>query len=339
MNNSEDILIHQNRSGAMNLSSGNGTFHHNMTQSAMADVERRREQAHHVIIVVAVIFLVGQFSLYKWKTTYPVSYRNVCAIGLWVIPLGISVFHHHWRFAMVSLLYSTATIRILLLSRAKPLAPSTPRATYRWFMWAYYICLMTGISGYLILMLEMVGLRAILHLPKQTIASIGGTMLFYGLYFGLLGRDVAEVCAECISSTLGYTRRSREGHSPSPSEMTICALCGEDLPSVDGMEDGGGYKETASKNTPPRSHEKMFKLDCGHCFHESCIRGWTIVGKKDTCPHCLEKVELRSLLSSSPWLKQSLVWINLLDALRYLIVWNPLFLVLAHFVLTLWTVK
>jgi hypothetical protein len=27
-----------------------------------------------------------------------------------------------------------------------------------------------------------------------------------------------------------------------------------------------------------------------HLFHEFCIRGWTMIGKKDVCPYCSEKV-------------------------------------------------
>jgi hypothetical protein len=30
--------------------------------------------------------------------------------------------------------------------------------------------------------------------------------------------------------------------------------------------------------------EPLFKLKCGHSFHERCLRGWTIVGKQHICP-------------------------------------------------------
>lgn len=30
-------------------------------------------------------------------------------------------------------------------------------------------------------------------------------------------------------------------------------------------------------------------------FHEFCIRGWCIVGKKQTCPYCREKVDLKKM--------------------------------------------
>ena len=42
--------------------------------------------------------------------------------------------------------------------------------------------------------------------------------------------------------------------------------------------------------------------------HLQCIRGWTIVGKKDVCPVCLEKVDLRALYSDRPWETRNLSW-------------------------------
>jgi RING finger protein 121 len=55
-----------------------------------------------------------------------------------------------------------------------------------------------------------------------------------------------------------------------------------------------------------------------------------MVGKKDTCPVCNEKVDL-SILPHSPWDKQERTWAQLLDALRYLIVWNPVIIIIANY--------
>lgn len=33
-------------------------------------------------------------------------------------------------------------------------------------------------------------------------------------------------------------------------------------------------------------------------FHEFCIRGWCIVGKKQTCPYCNEKVDLKRMMNN-----------------------------------------
>ena len=39
-----------------------------------------------------------------------------------------------------------------------------------------------------------------------------------------------------------------------------------------------------------------FFLNKTQCrFHEFCIRGWCIVGKKQTCPYCKEKVDLKRM--------------------------------------------
>jgi len=35
-----------------------------------------------------------------------------------------------------------------------------------------------------------------------------------------------------------------------------------------------------------------------YSFHEFCIRGWCIVGKRQTCPYCKEKVDLKRMFPS-----------------------------------------
>lgn len=56
------------------------------------------------------------------------------------------------------------------------------------------------------------------------------------------------------------------------------------------------------------SEEKTVQLSCKHCFHDLCVRGWTMVGKKDTCPVCCEKVDLKSLYQDRPWETRNLTW-------------------------------
>ena len=50
------------------------------------------------------------------------------------------------------------------------------------------------------------------------------------------------------------------------------------------------------------------QLACKHLFHDQCIRGWTLIGKKDTCPTCLEKVDLRAIFSDRPWETRNISW-------------------------------
>ena len=65
-------------------------------------------------------------------------------------------------------------------------------------------------------------------------------------------------------------------------------------------------------------------------LHEFCLRGWVIVGKKDTCPFCTEKVPIKQLIGQSPWNPQSTMWLQILDAVRYIVVWHPMLLVVLN---------
>jgi RING finger protein 121 len=86
-----------------------------------------------------------------------------------------------------------------------------------------------------------------------------------------------------------------------------------------------GCGESTKEGDP----EKMSKLPCGHSFHDFCIRGWCIIGKKETCPYCGEKVDLK-VLYPQPWSleRQDVLFSQLLDAIRYLVVWQPVIITL-----------
>lgn len=36
--------------------------------------------------------------------------------------------------------------------------------------------------------------------------DVGVIMLFYGLYYGVMGRDFAEICSDYMASTLGVKK-------------------------------------------------------------------------------------------------------------------------------------
>jgi hypothetical protein len=92
-------------------------------------------------------------------------------------------------------------------------------------------------------------------------------------------------------------------------------------------------KVLAFKDARRPHGDPLYQLQCAHVFHEACIKGWCIIGKKDTCPTCSERVDIKALLKTSPlWGQTSRLWGQLLDAVRYVVVWNPLiFLVLRFF--------
>lgn len=133
--------------------------------------------------------------------------------------------------------------------------------------------------------------------------------LFPGLYFGVLGRDLSEICTERIAAHIGYYTAS--GIPNKHLGKNVCAVCGN--PLLIGENEVGVIENT-------------YKLSCDHVFHEYCIRGWCIIGKKQTCPYCKEKVDLKKLFCN-PWEKPHMLYGQLLDFLRYLIAWQPVIFV------------
>jgi Zinc finger, C3HC4 type (RING finger) len=97
----------------------------------------------------------------------------------------------------------------------------------------------------------------------------------------------------------------------------VCALCNKDLTD---MSHVGGE--------PPA--EETIQLPCKHLYHSLCLRGWTMVGKKDTCPTCLEKTDLRALYAGRPWEARNLQYNGMLDFVRYMVVWFPIIMCADH---------
>jgi len=120
-----------------------------------------------------------------------------------------------------------------------------------------------------------------------------------------------------MASSMGYGKRGqmpKHGYDP-----TVCLICRDALNYDWALVNSATQPQDVGALA---TAERTVTLSCGHAFHDFCVRGWTIVGKKETCPFCSEKVSLKSMLSN-PWENQSLMFGNLLDAVRYLIVWNP----------------
>ena len=45
------------------------------------------------------------------------------------------------------------------------------------------------------------------RIKPEDAMDFGVSLLFYGLYYGVLGRDFAEMCADFMASTVGVSRQ------------------------------------------------------------------------------------------------------------------------------------
>ncbi|KAI9258695.1 hypothetical protein EDC94DRAFT_635633 [Helicostylum pulchrum] len=191
----------------------------------------------------------------------------------------------------------------------------TPRMVYKWFTVLYNVSFVVGLIGYLIILGVFFGIAAVFGVGPEFI-QVGILLLSYGLYFGVLGRDFVEICTDRMAATIGYY--SKDGLPSKFLSEDICAVCGHATSHSTGRI--ALHNDPAVR--PMFSDDPVHQLSCKHVFHEKCIRGWVMIGKKDICPYCKEKVDLKEF-KRNPWDTQQQLYLNLLDGVRYLVVWQP----------------
>ncbi|KAL1505580.1 hypothetical protein ABEB36_005113 [Hypothenemus hampei] len=275
----------------------------------MHKIHKGHEKMHlEMVLILIVSLIIAQVLLIEWKRRHYRSYSIVTLLGMWLVPLGICLKHHWWRFIFIWLVFSCITGLIFRQAMQKPISPSIPRLVYKWFLLLYKLSYVLGIIGYLIMMATFFGLNLITKTKSEVWMDTAITFIFYGLYYGVLGRDISEICADKMALQIGYY--SPQGIPTKNLDPNVCAICGNRL-LVSTDEEG--------------VIENTYQLSCQHVFHEFCIRGWCIVGKKQTCPYCKEKVDLKKMFSN-PWEKPHMLFGQLLDWLRWLVAWQPVVL-------------
>ncbi|CAF4763878.1 unnamed protein product [Pieris macdunnoughi] len=279
----------------------------------MHELHKGHESMHSTMILIFLFTLIiAQIVFVQWKKCHYKSYALFTMVTMWSMPLIMSLKNSWFRFVVVWLLFTFLTAVVIRKSSQKPMSPTTPRLVYKWFYLIYKASVAVGLFGYISLILTLIGVNALFgHKPNQWM-DISLLTLFYGLYFGVLGRDVAEYCSERMASSVGYY--TAEGIPTRQLDQNVCAVCGNRL-LVNINEEG--------------VLENTYKLPCGHVFHEFCIRGWCIVGKKETCPYCKEKVDLKTMFAN-PWDRPHILYAQMLDWIRWLVAWQPLVLFLVQ---------
>ncbi|KXN73933.1 hypothetical protein CONCODRAFT_3001 [Conidiobolus coronatus NRRL 28638] len=278
--------------------------------------EYQKEHAGHdsmhsaMFFILVFIVVASQLFLVSWKKKYYSSYQLFSVISLWFIPPFYSYLLNYYPFVSIWACYSVLNIWIMLKASSKPLHKDTPKVVYRWFSVTYRISYFVGLIGYLMFMFLLFGVAQIFYNEERSM-KVCAFFLGYGLYFGALSRDFAEICSDKMASTFGLHAK---GDLPQKATRpNLCAIC-------------NGFLRIGSE-IPQPTHT----LECDHQFHESCLRGWCLIGKKDICPYCHEKVSLKEL-SKNPWDIQERFYINVLDWLRYFAIWLPLAIVLVQFI-------
>jgi len=201
--------------------------------------------------MIYIVFLtISQICLTLWKRWRPHSYHLCTLIGMWIIPLVLSIVNHWWRFPSIWLVFSSVTSLVTKRSLEKPTQGTTPRLVYKWFLLIHKISYFIGLFGFIIIMATFLGVNMIFGVKPETWIDLGVICVFYSLYYGVVSRDFAEICTEKMAANIGYCKS--EGIPERHLEKDICAVCGNKLLLAVDQE---------------AVLEETFRLSCGHEFH------------------------------------------------------------------------
>jgi RING finger protein 121 len=111
----------------------------------------------------------------------------------------------------------------------------------------YKVSYFVGIVGYIIMMATFMGLYLFFGTKPHVWMDLGLLLMFYALYYGVMARDLAEICAEKMATGIGYYKPS--GIPSRQLEGDMCSLCGNKILVKVG-------EEGVVENT--------YRLTCGH---------------------------------------------------------------------------
>uniref|UniRef100_A0AC35GPI2 RING-type domain-containing protein n=1 Tax=Panagrolaimus sp. PS1159 TaxID=55785 RepID=A0AC35GPI2_9BILA len=298
-------------------------------EHAEMHIKHRGHDVMHAEMFLIFLFVlaVAQIILVVWKQRHFKSYQVVTTVGLWFIPFAVSLSKGYWRFIFTWLAFTAMSGYIYSAANQQQISGRTPRRVYKWFLFLHQLSYVLGIGGYLILMATIIGVNLIFNIKTSTSMDWGIYLLFYGLYYGVLGRDFAHICTDRMACKIGYF--THEGLPKKILEEGVCAVCGNHINrnSSDLLAANDEIVDDDVDNPSP--NERTYTLSCNHSFHEFCIRGWVVVGKLQTCPYCKEKVDLKRMFKN-PWEKPHLFFGQLLDWIRYLVAWQPIIILIVQ---------
>lgn len=152
------------------------------------------------MILTLLLVVAFQIGMYQWQKRHQRSYLMVTLTGLWLIPGIIACSLGNILFLVVWAGYFVINALLLRLSLKKPVSTTTPRLIYRFYHGVFQITLVCGALGYICF------LANIFLIMSPVLFEYSVNTMFYGVYFGVVSRDMIDLMSDMLASNLGVPR-------------------------------------------------------------------------------------------------------------------------------------
>jgi RING finger protein 121/175 len=238
---------------------------------------------------LAVYGLVMQTIFMIWEKANKRSHDICIFLMLFLFPPLLFLYLESYLLPVCWLVFTLLVLSTAMKAIRRPSDSDSFRGTYKLFKNLFIISNAGIFLGQSMTFASFYLFSVYLKYPLMF-------FLFF-LYFGLLSREAIFFLSELMALSTGFY--SKEGIPGKGSSSTLCMLCTKDFDRV----------------------ESVHTLVCGHSFHNDCIRGWCLIGKKSFCPYCRKKVE-SALLPSDFWMRTETWFYPLINVLRGFIVFT-----------------
>ncbi|CAF5222072.1 unnamed protein product, partial [Rotaria magnacalcarata] len=120
-----------------------------------------------MILVLLVSLVISQLLLLVWQKYHIRSYQYFTLLGMWLIPLGLSIRFFYIRFIIIWIFFTIITGYVTRRATRQPIEPNTPRLVYKWFLLVYKVSYGLAIGGYCLLMMTFLGINVLLLISPQ----------------------------------------------------------------------------------------------------------------------------------------------------------------------------
>lgn len=239
------------------------------------------------IIPFAVVFfvygLIIQILLSTWKKFHKKSHDIFQLFMVLVFPPLIMLSMSDRLFIFIWLVFLCFIIFCLKKVVFRPMTNEVPKEIFNTFK---FVILYTNIF---IMVGQLATTLAFFLYMKRLLEAL--RLLLYSLYIAVLAREVVFNLSHVMASKAGYF--SKEGIPGVKENNSVCMVCTGTL----------------------AGSAQIVSLNCGHSYHNECIRGWCLIGQNRYCPYCKKGID-HTFFTQDLWEKTELPFKPMMNLLR-----------------------